>query len=156
MLTPLKSGILPGSEAFPFLTSSGLPQQTLGEVWAIADPDNNGFLTKDGLYKVARLVGWMQSGKQSQVEPSLVNKPGPYPKFAGYPPPPVAPQLTGTASPNPAGGAHGLPPLTPSDRAQFTRIFAGTGPVNGLVAGDKARDVFLKSQLSYDKLGLIW
>ncbi|KAL1413265.1 hypothetical protein Q8F55_001020 [Vanrija albida] len=150
------SGILPGSEAFPFLTASGLPQQTLGEIWAIADPDNNGFLTKDGLYKVARLVGWMQSGKQTQVDPALISKPGPFPKFSGYPPPPVAPQLTGTSSTGSPAASHGLPPLTPSDRAQFTRIFAGCGPVNGLVAGDKARDVFLKSQLSYDKLGLIW
>ena len=49
-----------------------------------------------------------------------------------------------------------LPPLTAADRAKFTKIFVGCGPQNGLVSGDKARDVFLKSQLGYDKLGQIW
>jgi epidermal growth factor receptor substrate 15 len=49
-----------------------------------------------------------------------------------------------------------LPPLTPADRAKFTKIFVGCGPAQGLVSGDKARDVFLKSQLNYDKLGQIW
>jgi epidermal growth factor receptor substrate 15 len=50
----------------------------------------------------------------------------------------------------------GLPPISAADRTKFTRIFVGCGPQNGLVSGDKARDVFLKSQLSYDKLGQIW
>lgn len=32
----------------------------------------------------------------------------------------------------------------------------GCGPQNGQVSGDKARDIFVKSQLDYEKLGLIW
>lgn len=55
-------------------------------------------------------------------------------------------QNTGTA----------LPLLTPADRTKFTRIFVGCGPQNGLVSGDKARDVFVKSKLDYEKLGQIW
>jgi epidermal growth factor receptor substrate 15 len=49
-----------------------------------------------------------------------------------------------------------LPLLTPADRTKFTRIFVGCGPQNGLVSGDKARDVFVKSKLDYEKLGQIW
>jgi epidermal growth factor receptor substrate 15 len=49
-----------------------------------------------------------------------------------------------------------VPQLTAADRAKFTKIFVGCGPQNGLVSGEKARDVFLKSQLGYDKLGQIW
>lgn len=68
------SGVLPGQDALPFLVSSNLPQQTLGEVWALADPENNGFLTREAWYRAARLIGWMQKGGQTQVDESLVSK----------------------------------------------------------------------------------
>lgn len=147
--------MLPGSDALPFLTSSGLPQQTLGEIWAIADPDNNGFLTRDGFCKVARLIGWAQSTGQTQVDTSLAAKAGPLPTFKGYPGPPAsAPASAGPMSPTATGGL--LPSLTPADRTKFTCIFVGCGPANGLVTGEKARNVFLKSKLPYDKLAQIW
>ena len=88
---------------------------------------------------------------------------GPYPSFAGQAPPPsqgpIPSQNTGQRqsaplTANTTGGA--LPPLTSGDRTKFTKIFVGCGPQNGLVSGDKARDVFVKSQLDYDKLGQIW
>ena len=72
------------------------------------------------------------------------------PTFEGHPGPPA--QASGGAQPS----GPGLPPLTPADRTKFTRIFVSCGPQNGLVSGDKAREVFLKSQLNYDKLGQIW
>ncbi|WWC66844.1 uncharacterized protein I206_100751 [Kwoniella pini CBS 10737] len=155
------TGILPGQDAYPFLTSSNLPTTTLGEVWALADPENNGFLTKDGWYRAARTIGWIQKGGASTVDETLSNKSGPLPTFdKGPPPPAVQPQPTGQR-PQPPLSAHNtgtpvLPPLTPADRAKFTRLFAGAGPSNGLVSGDKARDMFLKSNLNYDKLGQIW
>lgn len=68
------AGVLPGHDALPFLVTSGLPQQTLGEIWAVADPDNNGFLTRDGWYKAARLIGWLQKGGQTTVDETLVSK----------------------------------------------------------------------------------
>lgn len=150
------SGLLPGSDALPLLTASGLPQQTLGEIWTVADPDNNGFLTRDTWYKAARLVGWLQNGGQTNVDASLANKTPPFPTFKGYPVPgartatPVMPLSANTT------GQQSMLPLTAEDRTQFTRVFVGCGPQNGLVSGDKARDVFLKSRLSYDKLGQIW
>ena len=73
---------------------------------------------------------------------------GPYPTFSGHGPPPPKPSAS--------TGSSALPPLTPNDRTKFTRIFVGCGPQNGLISGDKARDVFVKSQLGYDKLGQIW
>lgn len=166
--------MLLGQDALPFLTKSGLQQQTLGEIWALSDPDNNGFLTKESWYKAARVIGWVQKGGKTIVEESLLNQrkysqsvvsklkclAGPYPSFTGLPPPPPqAPlnaQTTGQRPLSAAPTGSGLPPLTPADRTKFTRIFVGCGPQNGLVSGDKARDVFVKSQLSYDKLGQIW
>lgn len=151
-----QSGLLPGRVALPLLTASGLPQQTLGEIWTVADPENNGFLTRETWYNAARLVGWLQKGGQAKVEASLAFKTPPLPTFNGYPGPPMPnvsalPPLSANAT-----GQQALAPLTPADRTQFTRIFVGCGPSNGLVSGDKARDVFLKSKLNYDKLGQIW
>ncbi|ORX34776.1 hypothetical protein BD324DRAFT_634936 [Kockovaella imperatae] len=148
------SGVLPGQDALPFLTSSRLSQQTLGEVWAIADPGNNGFLTKDGWYKAARIIGWLQKGGQTTVQESLASRPGPLPTFEGQAPPPT--QFSGSAGAAASSGGASLPPLTPADRTKFTRIFVSCGPQNGLVSGDKAREVFLKSKLDYEKLGQIW
>lgn len=111
-------------------------------------------MTKDGFYKVARLIGWMQSSGLSQVDPALATKAGPLPKFSGYPGPSAAPPSVSALSPTATGGM--LPPLTPTDRTKFTRIFVGCGPTNGLVSGEKARNVFLKSKLPYDKLAQIW
>jgi hypothetical protein len=76
MANPLtmQAGVLPGQDALPFLVSSGLSQILLGEVWALADPDNNGFLTKEGWYKAARLIGWLQKGGKSTVDESLISQ----------------------------------------------------------------------------------
>ncbi|WWD22512.1 hypothetical protein CI109_107005 [Kwoniella shandongensis] len=157
------TGILPGQDAYPFLTSSNLPTATLGEVWAIADPENNGFLTKDAWYKAARVIGWIQKGNAGAVEESLTTKSGPLPTFDKGPPPPAQPpisaQVTGQRPTQPLSATttgSGLPTLTSADRAKFTRLFAGCGPSNGLVGGDKARDMFVKSGLPYDKLAQIW
>jgi epidermal growth factor receptor substrate 15 len=35
-------------------------------------------------------------------------------------------------------------------------MFMACGPVSGLLDGDKAREVFLKSKLPVDKLSQIW
>lgn len=66
--------MLLGQDALPFLTKSGLQQQTLGEIWALSDPDNNGFLTKESWYKAARVIGWIQKGGKTSVEESLLTQ----------------------------------------------------------------------------------
>ncbi|WVQ76203.1 hypothetical protein IAR50_005867 [Cryptococcus sp. DSM 104548] len=153
------TSVLPGQDVYPFLTSSGLPTNILGEIWALSDPDNNGFLTKDGWYKAARLIGWLQNGAAKSVEEDLLSKSGPLPTFPTGPKPPAQPPLTAQTTGQPLSAnvtGQGFPPILPADRAKFTRLFAGAGPANGLLSGDKARDMFVKSGLSYDILGKIW
>lgn len=114
------------------------------------------------------MIGWLQKGGATSVEESLLakrestsagcladNAAGPLAAFDQGPKPPVAAQPTAQPpSAHTTGSA--LPQLTPTDRAKFTRLFAGAGPANGLITGDKARDIFIKSGLSYEKLGQIW
>jgi epidermal growth factor receptor substrate 15 len=66
--------MLLGQDALPLMTKSNLPQQTLGEIWALSDPDNNGFLTKESWYRAARIIGWLQKGGKTTVEESLLHQ----------------------------------------------------------------------------------
>ena len=72
---------------------------------------------------------------------------------------PLSGQTTGgvptTKSP-PPGAVAGLPPLTPQDKTKFMKLFQGCGPTSGILPGEKARDVFVKSKLPVDKLSQIW
>ncbi|KAH8926630.1 hypothetical protein BT69DRAFT_1347876 [Atractiella rhizophila] len=76
-------------------------------------------------------------------------------------PSPIAAQHTGT---RPAStlqaqytGSRGVnATVSPAERAQYSRLFQSAGPLMGLLDGDKARDIFIKSKLPVDKLGQIW
>ncbi|CCM03843.1 uncharacterized protein FIBRA_05992 [Fibroporia radiculosa] len=96
-----------------------------------------------------RLLGHAQRGEN--ITGDLVYKPGPTPTIEGISTP-IVPQFTGAS----AARSPGLPPLTPQDKAKFLRLFTTSGPVNGLLSGEKARDVFVKSKLPVDKLSQIW
>lgn len=48
------------------------------------------------------------------------------------------------------------PTISESDRTKYANMFMACGPVSGLLDGDKAREVFLKSKLPVDKLSQIW
>lgn len=146
-----KIGILTGDVAVKVFQGAKLTPTVLGEIWNIADEDNNGFLTKKGVSIAVRLMGHAQKGQK--VDKSLVNKPGPLANIEGVQTP-LIPQGTGASIPK--SPPPSLPPLTPQDKAKFTRIFQGCGPVNSLLSGDKARNVFVKSKLSVDKLSQIW
>jgi len=74
----------------------------------------------------------------------------PLPHFEGITPesPALAPIAAQTSGPEPV--------LTDDDRTKYGGMFMACGPVNGLLDGDKAREVFLKSKLPVDKLSQIW
>ncbi|KAL7283168.1 hypothetical protein ACG7TL_002594 [Trametes sanguinea] len=147
-----KLGVITGDAAVKVFSGSKLPPSVLAEVWNIADEDNNGVLTRKGVAVAVRLLGHAQRGER--VSEALVNKPGPVPTIEGLPPV-AAPSSIGVPpakSPPPPG----LPPITPQDKAKFLKLFLGCHPVNGLLPGEKARDVFVKSKLPVDKLSQIW
>ncbi|KAM5180950.1 synergin gamma isoform 2-T2 [Mantella aurantiaca] len=61
-LTP--SGIDTG-KLYPILLSSGLPRETLGQIWAMANQTTPGKLTKEELYIVLAMIGIAQRGEYS-------------------------------------------------------------------------------------------
>ncbi|KAH9857811.1 hypothetical protein C2E23DRAFT_720331 [Lenzites betulinus] len=148
---PQKLGVVTGDAAVKVLSGSKLPPSVLAEVWNLADEDNNGVLTRKGVGIAVRLLGHAQRGEH--VSEALVNKPGPIPNIEGIPPIVTS---SSTGIPPAKSPPPGLPPITPQDKSKFLKLFLGCHPVNGLLSGEKARDVFVKSKLSVDKLSQIW
>ncbi|TFK55038.1 hypothetical protein OE88DRAFT_1653662 [Heliocybe sulcata] len=147
-----KLGALTGEIAVQIFSGSKLPPAVLGEVWSLADRENNGWLSKKGAAMAVRLMGWAQKGEPLREE--LIYKPGPLPTIEGVSD--LVPQSTGGSAKPPSISNLGLPPLTSQDKTKFTKLFMGAGPVNGLLNGDKARDILVKSKLPVDKLSQIW
>ncbi|RPD65853.1 hypothetical protein L227DRAFT_123328 [Lentinus tigrinus ALCF2SS1-6] len=145
-----KLGVITGEAAVNIFSGSKLSPTVLAEIWNIADEDNNGVLTRKGVGIAIRLLGHAQRGEK--VSEALVTQPGPIPNIEGLPPVSVPSSMGIPRAKSPSG----LPPLTPADKTKFLKLFLGCHPTNGILSGDKARDVFVKSKLPVDKLSAIW
>jgi hypothetical protein len=69
---PQKYGIITGDVAVSIFGGVNLNATTLGQIWGIADSDNQGFLTRKSVSVAMRLVGWAQKGEV--VSADLINK----------------------------------------------------------------------------------
>lgn len=69
---PQRQGIIAGDTAVSIFNGSKLSAFVLGEVWAIADKENNGFLTRKGVSIALRLMGHAQRGEP--VSEALLSK----------------------------------------------------------------------------------
>ncbi|XP_071621409.1 synergin gamma isoform X2 [Heliangelus exortis] len=92
-LTP--SGI-DTAKLYPILMSSGLPRETLGQIWALANRTTPGKLTKEELYAVLAMIAVTQRGILS-LSPDVLNQfpAAPIPTLSGFPmslPPSVSQQ----------------------------------------------------------------
>jgi epidermal growth factor receptor substrate 15 len=69
---PQKFGVITGDVAVRIFGSANLSANILGQIWAIADSDNQGFLARKGVSVAVRLIGWAQKGET--VSADLINK----------------------------------------------------------------------------------
>jgi epidermal growth factor receptor substrate 15 len=69
---PQKLNIITGEAALKVFTGTKLSPTQLGEIWQIADSDQNGFLTKKSAVLALRLIGHAQKGES--ITAALVNK----------------------------------------------------------------------------------
>lgn len=129
------------------------------QIWQIADTENRGFLTPAGFSVALRLIGHAQAGREPTTE--LARQSAPIPRFDGMP------TLAGAASPPPAPAAlqaqgsgpsqARIPPLTPDRVAQFAGLFERQSLAPGnVLPGDQAKQIFEKSGLPNETLGLVW
>uniref|UniRef100_A0A8C3N3N9 Uncharacterized protein n=1 Tax=Geospiza parvula TaxID=87175 RepID=A0A8C3N3N9_GEOPR len=101
------------AKLYPILMSSGLPRETLGQIWALANRTTPGKLTKEELYCVLAMIAVTQRGIPA-VSPDVLNQ---------FPAAPV-PTLSGFPVPLPAGVSQ--PPLLPA--APPAPVGLGIGP----------------------------
>ncbi|XP_010192343.1 PREDICTED: synergin gamma [Mesitornis unicolor] len=76
------------AKLYPILMSSGLPRETLGQIWALANRTTPGKLTKEELYSVLAMIALTQRGIPA-VSPDVLNQfpAAPVPTLTGFPMP---------------------------------------------------------------------
>lgn len=156
-----KSGLITGDAAVEFFSKANppLPPATLGLIWSLSDTSNNGFLTAPSFSIALRLIAHAQRGES--VDELAIHKSGAPPNFNGVTlPSQAAPNSSSTFNPptsNQSSSSNpNYIPISPADRSRYMRIFANSNPNRGLIDGDKAKEIFVKSKLPFDKLGAIW
>ncbi|CAI2172100.1 9968_t:CDS:10 [Funneliformis geosporum] len=141
-----KKDVITGASAVKFFGKSGLPPQVLSQIWQFADSENEGFLTKQTFCVAIKLIAQAQNGKS--LDPANINADVPLPRFEGVYIEPYQKLSGPEIATNNA--------ITNEDREKYKAMFYKLKPVNGILDGEKARDIFMRSKLPVEKLGQIW
>ncbi|XP_063105677.1 synergin gamma isoform X4 [Cavia porcellus] len=117
------------AKLYPILMSSGLPRETLGQIWALANRTTPGKLTKEELYTVLAMVAVTQRGVPAMSPDTLTQFPAaPIPTLSGFPMTLPAPVSQPTVIPS---GPAGSMPLSLGQPAVGINL---VGPVGGAAA----------------------
>ena len=146
-------GVVTGEAVRPLFASSGLPGQLLSQVWATVDIDNNGFLNLNEFSAALRMIAQLQNAPNQPISAALYEStPTQLASFSINQNP--APMQSGSATGN--TNNTDIPALSSNDIAKFSQLFDRTAKGAQTVAGDKAKDIFLKARLPNQTLGEIW
>lgn len=163
---PSGSGYVSGELASTFFIQSGLQPLVLGQIWQLVDPNNKGYLDKQGFFLALRIIGHVQAG--AALSPALADTPGSLPFFnsstqqqqqtsspqATKSVPSMNPSNTGPIPPQFSGMAS-IPPLSPQERESYRQMFIKSAP-SGYLEGSDARNIFIKSRLTNETLVQVW
>lgn len=158
IVDPNGTGTIGGMEAARFLKKSGLSDVILSKIWDLSDPGGRGCLDKTGMFVALKLVALVQNGKDLKISNAHLDVPPP--KMGDIPLPkptkPPPPKITNTPL------ITSLPPaavdwsVKPAEREKYDKLFESLAPVNGLIPGNKVRNVLMESKLPLETLGKIW
>ncbi|CAH1163780.1 unnamed protein product [Phaedon cochleariae] len=158
VVDPKGIGSVGGMEAARFLKKSGLSDVMLSKIWDLSDPGGRGCLDKCGMFVALKLVALVQNGKDLNISNISVDVPPPkmgdvpLPKPSKPPPPRNTPSTLITS----------LPPsavdwmIKPPEREKYNKLFDDLQPTNGLIPGNKVKNVLMESKLPFETLGKIW
>jgi hypothetical protein len=86
MFDTYHKGVIDAVTASTVMTRSGLDRKTLHDIWALADCNNEGFLSQEAFFVALRLIAHAQSGITS-ITPELISlPPSMLPTFEGFDP----------------------------------------------------------------------
>ncbi|GAB0144009.1 hypothetical protein EsHS_00004506 [Epichloe bromicola] len=170
---PLQANQLPGEQARNIFDKSGLPNETLGRIWALADTEQRGALALPEFVIAMHLLTSIKTGALRSLPAVLpaglyeaaINRgaaPRQSPNNTGMAP--IPRQLSGQAQMR-TGSPLGRPlsqagndwAVSPADKAKFDQIYATMDKTNkGFITGEEAVPFFSQSNLSEDALAQIW
>ncbi|KAM5273885.1 synergin gamma isoform 10-T10 [Ctenodactylus gundi] len=117
------------AKLYPILMSSGLPRETLGQIWALANRTTPGKLTKEELYTVLAMIAVTQRGVPAMSPDALSQFPvAPIPTLSGFPMTLPTPVSQPTVMPS---GPAGSMPLSLGQPVMGINL---VGPVSGAAA----------------------
>ncbi|XP_023588429.1 synergin gamma isoform X4 [Trichechus manatus latirostris] len=117
------------AKLYPILMSSGLPRETLGQIWALANRTTPGKLTKEELYTVLAMIAVTQRGVPAMSPDALNQFPAaPIPTLSGFPMTLPTPVSQPTVMPSGPAGS------TPLSLGQPVMGINLVGPVGGAAA----------------------
>ncbi|KAI9280664.1 hypothetical protein BY458DRAFT_450834 [Sporodiniella umbellata] len=128
-----------------FLKKSDIPYNILSQFWDAVDSDRKGFLTEQEFCTILKLIACAQHGVVTG-EPILTTT-VPLPQFNGEG---VASTRLVTARNN------NTDLISTEDRSKYINLFHSLGPEDGILNGQTARDIFVRSGLPPAKLQVIW
>lgn len=179
-----EDGILPGDQAKQIFERAGLPNETLGRIWNLADTEQRGALTVTEFIVAMHLLTSMKSGALRALPNALPA--GLYEAAARRPPsrqmsgiapsgapavPPIPKQFSGAAGrvATPVGRQNFQGPIapqvsglggwaiSPADKARFDSVYVTLDTSNrGFITGEEAVPFFSNSKLSEEVLAQIW
>ncbi|XP_044724641.1 cytoskeletal-regulatory complex EF hand domain-containing protein [Hirsutella rhossiliensis] len=174
----LQGNMLSGEQARQIFDKSGLPNEALGRIWALADTEQRGALVLAEFVLAMHLLTSMKTGalralpnvlpaglyEAATQRPSARQSPSNTGMSA------IPRQLSGSTQPR-TGSPLGRPPLapqtsgtpagdwavSPADKERFDQLYATLDKGNkGFITGDQAVPFFSQSNLSEDALAQIW
>ncbi|XP_037350578.1 synergin gamma isoform X5 [Talpa occidentalis] len=117
------------AKLYPILMSSGLPRETLGQIWALANRTTPGKLTKEELYTVLAMIAITQRGVPALGPDALNQFPAaPVPTLSGFP------MTLPSAVSQPTGMPQGPAGSLPLNLGQSVMSINHVGPVGGAAA----------------------
>ncbi|KAK2594571.1 hypothetical protein QQS21_007701 [Conoideocrella luteorostrata] len=170
---PLQANKLPGEQARNIFDKSGLPNETLGRIWALADTEQRGALVLPEFVIAMHLLTSIKTGALRSLPNTLPAglyeaatsrgaAPRQSPNNTGMGA--IPRQLSGqaqmrTGSPlgRPGSQAGGDWAVSAADKAKFDQIYVTIDKTNkGFITGEEAVPFFSQSNLSGDALAQIW
>lgn len=147
-------GIVTGESVRPLFAGSGLSQNVLGQIWALVDINNKGFLNESEFFAALRSIAILQSSPTTPINSELYQiTPSRLPQLNIVP---IASTTVSSTTTTTTISSVDLPVPSNNDIAQFGQLFDRSSSGQSILSGDKAKDIFLKAKLPNQTLGEIW
>ena len=160
------------AQLLDFLSRTGLPGDTLLQIWCLVDPEALQQLDFKQFAALSRAIATKQAFPQRSIDTSLFDSPTPQVLLADEPntsittnPAAYVAARSGGSVPmnqeQSVGSASGsrveIPLLTPADRSKFSQLFErATKGSQDVLSGAEAKQIFVKAKLPNKTLGAIW